>query len=68
MGELFLIHAIQIVQPDGSLYVSVQTENRILQITPSSAAVPEPSSFALMGLGGMGMAIGAYRRRKISVV
>ncbi len=54
--------------PDGSLYVSVQTENRILQITPSPAAVPEPSSFALLGLGGIGLAIGAYHRRRIAVV
>ena len=26
--------------------------------------VPEPSTFALAGLGGLGLAIGAYRRRK----
>ena len=30
----------------------------------STSAVPEPSSFALLGLGGIGLAIGAYRRRK----
>lgn len=27
------------------------------------SAVPEPSSFALLGLGGLGLAISAYRRR-----
>ena len=31
------------------------------------AAVPEPSSFALLGLGGIGFAIGAYRRRGAAV-
>lgn len=30
----------------------------------SSTAVPEPSSFALLGLGGIGLAITAYRRRR----
>ncbi len=28
------------------------------------AAVPEPSSFALLGLGAVGLAIDAYRRRR----
>ena len=28
--------------------------------------VPEPSTFALAGLGGLGLAIGAYRRRKVA--
>ena len=28
------------------------------------AAVPEPSSFVLLGLGGFGLAINAYRRRR----
>jgi|GEM_PF-4416948 hypothetical protein len=32
---------------------------------PALTPVPEPSSFALLGLGGMGLAIGAYRRRRI---
>ena len=31
-------------------------------------AVPEPSSFALFGLGGIGLAIGAYRRRRATAV
>lgn len=30
----------------------------------AQAAVPEPSSFALLGLGGIGLAIGAYRRNR----
>jgi PEP-CTERM motif len=32
-----------------------------------TSIVPEPSSIALMGLGGIGLAIGAYRRRRASV-
>jgi hypothetical protein len=32
-----------------------------------SHSVPEPSSFALLGLGGLGLAICAYRRRHFSV-
>ena len=30
--------------------------------------VPEPSSAALMGLGGIGLAFGAYRRRRAAAV
>ena len=29
--------------------------------------VPEPSSFALLGLGGLGLAAGAYRRRRTAI-
>lgn len=32
-----------------------------------NSAVPEPSSFALLGLGGIGLAFGAYRRRWTTV-
>ena len=35
-----------------------------LTLTASSSVVPEPSSFALLGLGCIGFAIGAYRRRR----
>jgi hypothetical protein len=31
---------------------------------PVQAAVPEPASLAIWGLGALGCAIGAYRRRK----
>ena len=30
-------------------------------------AVPEPSTFALLGLGSLGLAVGAYRRRSVAV-
>ena len=33
----------------------------------SPSAVPEPSTFALLRLGGIGLAIGAYRRRLVAV-
>ncbi len=35
--------------------------------TSQSYPVPEPSSFALMGLGALGLAMAAYRRRKMLV-
>ena len=38
-----------------------------LEFSPPNT-VPEPTSFALLGLGGIGMAIGAYRRRRMVVV
>jgi hypothetical protein len=34
----------------------------------STANVPEPSSFVLLGLGGIGLAIGTYRRRRMAAV
>jgi hypothetical protein len=35
-----------------------------LEFIPVSGPVPEPSTFALLGLGGLGLAGYAYRRRK----
>lgn len=37
------------------------------QFNAPASAVPEPSSFALLGLGGIVAAIGAYRRRRAAV-
>jgi hypothetical protein len=34
----------------------------------ASSSVPEPSTFALAGLGGIGLMIGAYRRRRAAAV
>ena len=47
-----------------SQYMSV-SGNQI--IATAGNAVPEPSTFALAGLGGLGLAIGAYRRRRAAV-
>ena len=37
-------------------------------VPPAPSTVPEPSSFALLGLGGIGFALRAYRRRQIAAV
>jgi hypothetical protein len=36
-------------------------------LTVQASTVPEPSSFALLALGGIGLAFGAYRRRRAAV-
>ena len=36
----------------------------MMQLSGTSAAVPEPSSFVLLGLGGLGLAFSAYQRRR----
>ena len=46
-----------------SLGSQFETDNHTFSTTiQPPSAVPEPSSFALLGLGGFGMAISAYRR------
>ena len=39
----------------------------IIDNIQTASTVPEPSSFALLGLGGIGLALRAYRRRRMVV-
>ena len=58
------------VDPNGSLLLT-QTDSVLRLTAPTGggfSTVPEPSSFALMGLGGIGLAIGAYRRKRVAAV
>ena len=49
-------------QPSNGNFVLTQ-----FQVSDAANPVPEPSSFALMGLGGIGLAISVYRRRRATV-
>ncbi len=48
--------------------VEIQFESGGMMPVTFVNAVPEPSSFALFGLGGIGLAIAAFRRRMTNVV
>ena len=43
------------------------SDSATLSIPPAGSPVPEPSTFALLGLGGLGLAVRAYRRRQAAV-
>ena len=45
-------------------YLSTFTDSTELLGFQVTGIVPEPSSFALLGLGGIGLAVNAYRRRR----
>ena len=48
--------------PDGG--TAFESDNFTFSVDlQAPSAVPEPSSFALLGLGGLGLAISTYRRR-----
>ena len=46
--------------PDGALYISEGTNDRILRMTP----IPEPSTLALLFMGTIGLLGHAWRRRR----
>jgi hypothetical protein len=41
-----------------------QTEAWIAHLEPNANAVPEPASFALLGIGGLGCVIGYHRKKR----
>ena len=58
-----------------NVFIEFGTTPRSLEATvvtpdpePAPSTVPEPSSIALMGLGGIGFALNAYRRRRTAAV
>ena len=42
-------------------------DSLVVNIAAAPASVPELSTFALLGIGGIGLAVGAYRRRRAAV-
>jgi spore coat protein U-like protein len=61
------------ISPYTTIYVDdslsyVSGTGELSNVTNTFSQVPEPSTFALLGLGGVGLAIRAYRRRQPKVV
>ncbi len=62
--ETQTLQQIELVDSGSSILFQRAVLDGITIGSASLSAVPEPSSFALLGLGGIGLTIGAYCRRR----
>ena len=63
-----LLYTINLTNGSLTQLHTFNKDETVVDITAVPSSVPEPSSIALAGLGGLGLAFGAYRRRKTAAV